>query len=116
MLGICPLTNRPATRPEVIVGEEWLPNGSARLGSFEQDDALIMMNHSLPIDQSNRVRRANVRRLRQLGRLLEAKVEVAEQQEVEHGARGVVAANPLDVASELNGDVSQKDMSAKELA
>jgi hypothetical protein len=89
MLGICPLTNRPATRPEVIVGEEWLPNGSTRFGSFEQGDALIMMNHSLPIDRSNRVRRANVRRLRQLG------------------ARSVVATNPLDVASELNGDVSQ---------
>ena len=39
-----------------------------------------------------------------------------EQQEVEHGARSIVATNPLGVASELNGDVSQKDMTSKEFA
>jgi hypothetical protein len=39
-----------------------------------------------------------------------------EQQEVEDGARGIVATNPLGVASELNGDVSQKDMTSKEFA
>jgi hypothetical protein len=38
----------------------------------------------------------------------------AEQQEVEHGAQGIVATNPLGVASD--GDVSRKDMTAKELA
>jgi hypothetical protein len=37
----------------------------------------------------------------------------AEQQEVEHGAQGIVATNPLGVASD--GDVSRKDMTAKEL-
>jgi hypothetical protein len=31
-------------------------------------------------------------------------------------ARGIVATNPLGVASELNGEVSQKDMTAKEFA
>jgi hypothetical protein len=39
-----------------------------------------------------------------------------DQQEVEHGVRGIVATNPLGVASELNGDVSQKDMTSKEFA
>jgi hypothetical protein len=39
-----------------------------------------------------------------------------EQQEVEHGARGIVATDPLGVASELHGGVSQKDMTSKELA
>jgi hypothetical protein len=39
-----------------------------------------------------------------------------EQQEVEHGARSIVATNPLGVASELNAAVSQKDMTSKEFA
>jgi hypothetical protein len=73
---ISPLTNRPATRPEVIVAEQWLPNDPTRLGNFEQDDALIMKNHLSPIPQSNRVVRANVRQLRHLSRLFKADVNV----------------------------------------
>lgn len=38
------------------------------------------MNHSLPIYQSNRVLRANVRRLRQLDRLFKAKVNVNQRE------------------------------------
>ena len=38
----------------------------------------------------------------------------AEQQEVEHGALGIVATSPLGVAGELHGDVSQKDTTAQE--
>ena len=39
-----------------------------------------MMNHSLPIYQSNRVLHANVRRLRQLDRLFKAKVNVNQRE------------------------------------
>jgi hypothetical protein len=73
---ISPLTNRPATRPEVIVAEQWLPNDLTRLGNFEQDDALIMKNHLSPIHQSNRVGRANIRQLRHLSRLFQADINV----------------------------------------
>jgi hypothetical protein len=45
------------------------------------------MNHSLPIYQSNRVLRANVRRLRQLDRLFKAKVNVNQRELVSDVAR-----------------------------
>jgi hypothetical protein len=39
-----------------------------------------MTNHSLPIYQSNRVLRANVRRLRQLDRSFKARVNVGQRE------------------------------------
>ena len=49
-----------------------------------------MMNHSLPIYQINRVLRANIRQLRQLGRLFKAEINVDQ--------RGLAS----DVAHELH--------------
>jgi hypothetical protein len=61
------------------------------------------MNHSLPIYQTNRVLRANVRRLRQLDRLFKAKVNANQRKHlilsviVWYGIACVPEANALDV-------------------